>query len=61
MNYRKSSYSGGSEGGSNCVEVAARHGIVWLHDSKHPAQAPVQVPARVLRALTDRIKADTGW
>ena len=34
--WRKSSYSGGNEGGSNCVEVASAHGRLAVRDSKHP-------------------------
>jgi hypothetical protein len=36
--WRKSSYSGGNEGGSNCVEVASSGGRLAVRDSKDPGR-----------------------
>jgi hypothetical protein len=36
--WRKSSYSGGNEGGSNCVQVAGPGGVIAVRDSKDPGR-----------------------
>jgi hypothetical protein len=40
--WRKSSYSGGNEGGSNCVEVASFTGVIGIRDSKNPGDGAVE-------------------
>ena len=36
--WRKSSYSGGNEGGSNCVEVTGSGGLIAIRDSTNPGR-----------------------
>jgi hypothetical protein len=44
--WRRSSYSGGNEGGSNCVEVAGSRGRIAVRDSKDPAPSLTFTPAQ---------------
>ncbi len=39
--WRRSSYSGGNEGGSNCVEVSSSGGRLAVRDSKDPRRCEV--------------------
>ncbi len=41
--WRKSSRSGGNEGGSNCVEVASSGGRLAVRDSKDPGGCELTV------------------
>ncbi|MDX6364723.1 MAG: hypothetical protein QOC85_3733 [Streptomyces sp.] len=42
-NWRKSSYSGAGDGNS-CVEIANRHTLIAIRDSKAPAAATLTFP-----------------
>ena len=54
--WRKSSYSGGYEGGSNCVEVASSGGLVAVMDSKDPGRGALVFPAARWRAFLASVK-----
>jgi hypothetical protein len=54
--WRKSSYSGGSEGGSNCVEVASSDGLVRVRDSKDPGHGTLAVSPRRWRAFLTAVR-----
>ena len=54
--WRRSSYSGGNEGGSNCVEVASRGGRLALRDSKNPGRGELDVSPAEWRAFVARLK-----
>lgn len=58
--WRKSSYSGGSEGGSNCVEVASSGGPVRVRDSKDPGSGSLVVSPQRWRAFLTALKG-TGF
>jgi hypothetical protein len=49
--WRKSSHSGGSEGGSNCVQVASGRGLIAVRDSKHPGQGALTLAPAQWRAF----------
>jgi Domain of unknown function (DUF397) len=52
--WRKSSHSGGSEGGSNCVQVASGPGKIAVRDSKHPDQGALTIaPAQWQAFIAD--------
>lgn len=54
MDFRKSTYSGGS--GGNCVEVAA-DGTVRVRDTKNPETGPVlRIPAEAWGKFTISLK-----
>jgi hypothetical protein len=55
--WRKSSYSGGSSGQSDCVELAALPGRIGIRDSKNPDGGTLTVSAENLGRLVTRIKA----
>jgi hypothetical protein len=55
--WRKSSYSGGSEGGSNCVQVASAVGRVAVRDSKRPGQGALSTTPASWRAFIAGLKA----
>jgi hypothetical protein len=54
--WRKSSYSGGSEGGSNCVQVASAQGRIAVRDSKRPSQGAFTTTPASWRAFVARLK-----
>jgi hypothetical protein len=54
--WRKSSYSGGSEGGSNCVEVAGSDGTIKVRDSKDPGNGSLAVSPARWRVFTASLK-----
>jgi hypothetical protein len=54
--WRKSSYSGGNEGGSNCVEVASSQGRLTVRDSKDPGGGELAVSPAQWRAFIASIK-----
>jgi hypothetical protein len=58
--WRKSSYSGGNEGGSNCVEVAGSDGLVGVRDSKNPQDGALVFGAAQWRAFIGGLKAARG-
>ena len=53
--WRKSSYS--DVGSGDCVELAAKPGVVGIRDSKNPAAGHLQVGKRVFVSLLREIKA----
>ncbi|MFF4504687.1 DUF397 domain-containing protein [Streptomyces sp. NPDC001401] len=55
MNWRKSTYSGGSEGNS-CVEIAELPTRIAIRDSKFPTRATLSFPAPAFTALIDHLK-----
>jgi len=57
--WRKSSYSGGSEGGSNCVEVASSDGSVRVRDSKDPGSGSLAVSPERWRAFLIALGGDS--
>ena len=54
--WRKSSHSGGYEGGSNCVGVASSAGLIAVTDSKDPDHCTLVFAARAWRAFVARLK-----
>jgi hypothetical protein len=54
--WRKSSHSGGYEGGSNCVEVASSHSMIAVRDAKDPDRHALIFAAGEWRAFVDGIK-----
>jgi hypothetical protein len=58
--WRRSSYSGGNEGGSNCVEVAGTGGLVGVRDSKNPQYSALVFGATRWRAFISELKAARG-
>ena len=55
--WRKSSRSGGNEGGSNCVEVAAGSGgRLAIRDSKDPGGGQLAVSPAAWRAFVAGLK-----
>jgi hypothetical protein len=59
INWRKSSYSGGGdEGGQDCVEVAAMHGLVGLRDSKAPGAGHLTLSPAGFGDLLTRLKQE---
>jgi hypothetical protein len=55
--WRKSSHSGGSQGGqSDCVEAARLTGAVGIRDSKNPGAGHIEIPADAFAALLARVK-----
>jgi hypothetical protein len=55
--WRKSSYSGGNEGGSNCVEVAGHGGAVAVRDSKDPGLGALAFSPARWREFVAAVKA----
>ena len=55
--WRRSSHSGGNEGGSNCVEVASSGGRLAVRDSKDPAGGELAVSPAAWRAFIAGRKA----
>jgi hypothetical protein len=55
--WRKSSYSGGNEGGSNCVEVAGTGDLIAVRDSKNPGQGSLTFSARQWRAFVAAVRS----
>jgi hypothetical protein len=58
--WRKSSYSGGNEGGSNCVEVTGAGGLVGVRDSKNRQDGPLLFGAARWRSFIGELKTDRG-
>ena len=54
--WRKSSHSGGNEGGSNCVEVASPGGRIAVRDSKNPGHGALAFSPAEWRAFTASVK-----
>ena len=54
--WRKSSHSGGSEGGSNCVQVASGPGLIAVRDSKRPGQGALSATPAGWRAFIAGLK-----
>jgi hypothetical protein len=54
--WRKSSYSGGNEGGSNCIEVAGSGGRIAVRDSKNPGRGRLEFSPAVWRAFIVGLK-----
>lgn len=54
--WRKSSRSGGNEGGSNCVEVASPGSQIAVRDSKNPGQAALTFSPAQWRAFIASVK-----
>jgi len=57
--WRKSSRSGGNEGGSNCVEVASSGGRLAVRDSKDPRQGALAFSPAQWRAFLASLKDGT--
>jgi Domain of unknown function (DUF397) len=57
--WRKSSYSGGNEGGSNCVEVASHGGLVGVRDSKNPGGGQVPLSPAGWHVFIASVKTGT--
>jgi hypothetical protein len=55
--WRKSSYSGGNEGGSNCVEVADTGNLIAVRDSKNPSRDALKFSAAQWRAFVATVQA----
>ncbi|HEX6525662.1 MAG TPA: DUF397 domain-containing protein [Streptosporangiaceae bacterium] len=55
MNWRKSSYSGGS--GAECIEVASLRSAVAVRDSKDRQGATLTLSAPAWRAFINEMKA----
>lgn len=55
--WRKSSYSGGNEGGSNCVEVTGSGGAIAVRDSKDPGAGALSFSPAQWRAFIAAVKA----
>ena len=55
--WRKSSYSGGNEGGSNCVEVAGPGGLITVRDSRNPGRAALAFGPGQWRTFIAAMKA----
>jgi len=55
--WRKSTYSGGNEGGSNCVEVAGTQDLIAVRDSKNPSQGALTFSAARWRAFVATVQA----
>lgn len=55
-NWRKSSYSGGGDGNA-CVEIANRHTLIAIRDSKTPTQATLSVPAGAFTTFIEALKS----
>lgn len=55
MNWRKSSYSGGS--GAECIEVASLRGAVAVRDSKDRQGATLTLSASAWHAFINEMKA----
>ncbi|MFF5494661.1 DUF397 domain-containing protein [Streptomyces aquilus] len=53
--WRKSSYSGGGEGNA-CVEVADRHTLIAIRDSKAPTRAALSFPPTTFSAFIEAVK-----
>jgi hypothetical protein len=58
--WRKSSYSGGNEGGSNCVEVASSGGRLAVRDSKDPRGGELAFSPAEWRAFVVSVKDGTA-
>jgi Domain of unknown function (DUF397) len=57
LTWRKSSYSGGSEG-TSCVELTRLDGaVIGVRDSKNPEGGHLSVSPEALAHLVDRIRA----
>jgi hypothetical protein len=60
--WRKSSHSG-SQGGSDCVEIAGLPGgtsrVIGVRDSKNPEGPMLALGRDGFRALLDQVKAET--
>lgn len=57
--WRKSTYSGGSQGGqSDCVEVADLADRIGIRDSKNPAAPDLTIPRSTFHSLLAEVKAD---
>jgi hypothetical protein len=56
LRWRKSSYS--ANGGGNCVEVAARDGMILVRDSKDPGGPVHRYPAAAWRAFVASVRRD---
>lgn len=56
--WRKSTYSGGNEGGSNCVEVAGNDDLIAVRDSKNPGQCALTFGTAQWRAFVATVRAD---
>jgi hypothetical protein len=54
--WRKSSYSGGNEGGSNCVEAASSGGRLAVRDSKDPGGRELAFSPAQWRAFIAHLK-----
>ncbi|HEY3732719.1 MAG TPA: DUF397 domain-containing protein [Streptosporangiaceae bacterium] len=54
--WRKSSHSGGYEGGSNCVEVTSTDDVIAVRDSKNPGRGALIFAAGEWRAFLAGIK-----
>ena len=55
--WRKSSYSGGNEGGSNCVEVTGSGGLIAVRDSKNPGRGALAFSRADWRGFVATVKA----
>jgi len=55
--WRKSSYSGGNEGGSNCVEVTGTCGPIAVRDSKDPGLGALSFGPGEWQAFVATVKA----
>jgi Domain of unknown function (DUF397) len=55
--WRKSSYSGGNEGGSNCVEVAGTGALIAVRDSKNPSRGSLAFSPAQWRAFVTTVRA----
>ncbi|GAA3202274.1 DUF397 domain-containing protein [Actinocorallia longicatena] len=55
-NWRKSSYSGTSDDGVTCVEVAELSQGVGVRDSKNPELGHLDLSLRVWRGLTEGLR-----
>jgi len=54
--WRKSSHSGGNEGGSNCVEVRCAGTGIGVRDSKNPGSGAIAVSPAEWRTFVTALK-----
>ncbi|WOX10685.1 DUF397 domain-containing protein [Streptomyces sp. N50] len=57
--WQKSSFSGGGQGDA-CVEVAHRHPLIAIRDSKVPTRATLTFPTPTFTAFVEALKENPG-
>ncbi|MEV5318013.1 DUF397 domain-containing protein [Streptomyces sp. NPDC052687] len=53
--WRKSSYSGGGQGDA-CIEIAHRHPLIAIRDSKAPERARLTFPVDAFTTFVEALK-----